>query len=207
MIKRVMLKQCETRHKSLAFENQNMYHNSVSIPLNGLIDVSQGDGENQRTGDEVIGKYLKFKLWLSNKLDRPNVQYRIMVIRVPLELGSGAVNPFEGVSGNKLIDYINTERFTPVYQKFLRVQGNQAIGPNNALGTGYDWNFKELSTMHSFKVDLKNEKIKFQDTGNYPKYQKYTFRLLALAYDAFGTPTSDNIASFAGNVRFYYKDP
>lgn len=207
-IKRVMLKQCETKHKTLAFENAQMNHNSLMIPLNGLIDVAQGDSENQRTGDEVIGKYLKFKLWMSAKQDRPNVKIRLMVIRVPTDEESGTVSPFEGVIGNKLIDYINTEKYTAVYQKFITIQGNQAIGPTGGLlGTSYDWYMRERSAQHSFTIPLKDEKIKFLETGNTPKYQKYNLRFVALAYDSYGTLTTDTIATMAGNVRFYYKDP
>lgn len=207
MIKRVMLKQCETKHNTLSFENAQMNHNSLMIPLNGLIDVAQGDAENQRTGDEVIGKYLKFKLWMASKYDRPNVKIRLMVLRVPTDEESGSISPFEGVSANKLIDYINTEKYTAVYQKFVTIQGNQALGPDGTLPTNYDWNLKERSAQHSFTIPLKDEKIKFLATGNSPKYQKYNLRFVALAYDAYGTLLSDTIATMAGNVRFYYKDP
>ena len=213
MIKRVMLKQCETKHKSLSFENAQMYHNSLMIPLNGLIDVAQGDGENQRTGDEVIGKYLKFKLWMSSKFDRPNVKIRLMVLRVPTSQETGSISPFESVSANKLIDYINTEKYTPVYQKFITLHTNTAIGPSSGVvvpgnpQASYDWYLKERSVMHSFTIPFKDEKIKFVDSGDTPKYQKYNLRFVALAYDAYGTLTTDILCTMAGNVRFYYKDP
>lgn len=207
-IKRVMLKQCETKHKSLAFENVQLNHNTLAIPLNGLIDVTQGDGENQRTGDEVIGKYLNVKLWMASKFDRPNVRIRVMVLRVPTSEESGGFSPFENVIGNKMIDYINTEKYTPVYQNFVTIQGNQAIGPaGGVLGTSYGWFLKEKSEQLSFTIPLNDEKIKFLDTGNTPKYQKFNLRLVAVAYDAYGTLTTDQLGTMAGTVRFYYKDP
>jgi len=197
MIKRVMLKQCETKHKSHSFQDQQMFHNTVSIPLNGLVDIAQGDGENQRTGDEIIGKYIKVKLWVSNKLDRPNVMYRFMVIRVPTGEETGSVNPFEGVIGNKMLDYINTEKYTPVFQKYMTLSKTVETGDTA----------KEQSGYCSFMIPLNNQKIKFLPTGDTPKYQKFNLRLLAVAYDAYGTLVADDIASFAGVTRTYYKDP
>jgi hypothetical protein len=205
-----MLKQCETKHKTVSFENNALYHNSLSIPLNHLIDLTNGDGDDQRVGDEVIGKYIKFKLWFASKFDRPNVKIRVMVLRVPINEHTGVISPFNNDHGNKLLDYINTEKYTPVYQKFININTNTAIGPDSGLpppSTGYDWNLKERSVMHSFTIPLKDEKIKFLEGENRPKFQKFNLRFVAVAYDAYGTATTDNIASYAGNYRFYYKDP
>ena len=48
---------------------------------------------------------------------------RLMVFRVPTNQESGGFQPFDLGSPNNIIDYINTEKFTPVYQKFISREG------------------------------------------------------------------------------------
>lgn len=197
--KKAVLKLSETKHVSQSTENAQLYHNSVGIPFNGLLQLAQGDAENQRIGDEVIGRSLKLKFWLSTKLDRQNVIYRIILLRLPKDQETGAFDPMEAVTGNKLIDYINTEKYTPVFQKFVKIQGTTT----HASGA----TTQEVSKLVSFNINLKDRKIKYENDSVNVKYQRDTLRLAIYAYDAYGTLTSDNIASYACNARFYFKDP
>ena len=136
MIKRVMLKQCETKHKTTSVENANLNHNSAyALPV--FTQLSQGTDENQRIGDEVIGKYIKFKFQFFSKLDRPNVTYRIIVYRAPKDEESSYNDIMEGVVGNNILDNVNTEKYTPIMQKYVKIAGNTAIGPSGTIG-GYE---------------------------------------------------------------------
>lgn len=113
-------------------------------PLRGL---DQGTDEHERVGDEIIGQRINYKIWLSNKLDRPNVTYRIVVYRCPKdESETNALDIYEGTVGNKLLDYMNTEKYTPVFQKIVKITANTALGPDNMTG-GYDWTLKENSNL------------------------------------------------------------
>ena len=49
---------------------------------------------------------------------------RIVVVKVPTDEASGAFNPFEGVSPNKMIDYVNTEKYQSVWQQYINFDGN-----------------------------------------------------------------------------------
>lgn len=66
-IKRVMLKQRETKHKTNQQENVQLNHNSPydKIVWSPLSQIAQGDMKDQRSGDEIIGnatgKYMKCK--------------------------------------------------------------------------------------------------------------------------------------------------
>jgi hypothetical protein len=88
-----------------------MYHNSLKLPFTSIL---QGDDKHQRTGDEVIGKYFKVKMLISNKSDRPNVMYRITMLKVPKDIEAVAfpADIMEGMHGNKIIDNDNTEKYT-----------------------------------------------------------------------------------------------
>ena len=56
-IKRVMLKQRETKHKTNQQENVQLNHNSPydKIVWSPLSQIAQGDMKDQRSGDEIIG--------------------------------------------------------------------------------------------------------------------------------------------------------
>ena len=173
-----------------------------------MTKLAQGTDENQRVGDEVIGKYIKLKFQFFSKQDRPNVQYRIIVYRAPQGEGDGYFDIMENVFGNKMLDNINTEKYTPIFQKFIKIQGNNMIGPSGGLlGTQYDWYMKENSKMVSFTIPLKDAKMKYQNDSEFPKFQRDSIKLVVFAYDAYGSLPADNIATFAYSSRFYYKDP
>lgn len=201
-VKAITLKQSETKHKTVTFQNQNLNHNSIDDfkEQNPLRALDQGIDEHQRIGDEIIGKYINYKIWLSNKSDRPNVLYRIVVYRCPKdESETNHLNIYEGVSPNKMIDYINTEKYTPLFQKFVKITNDTSLESGATL--------RETSKLISFSVNLKNQKIKYENGTGFPKYQRDQIRLSITPYDAYGTLTSDIIASYAMTARVYYKDP
>jgi len=202
LIKRTMLGMAETKHKTVAFENQQLNHNSIDDfrEQNPLRALTQGDDEHERIGDEIIGKYINYKIWLSNKSDRPNVLYRIVVYRCPKdESETNHVDIYEGVHGNKMIDYINTEKYTPVFQKFVKITNDTSVENGASL--------HECSKMVSFSINLKNQKIKYENGTNFPKYQRDQYRLSIVPYDSYGTLETDIVGSYAVTARVYYKDP
>jgi len=204
MIKRVMLKQCETKHKKFALENQTLRHNST-YGIETLPKLAVGNGENQRIGDEVVGKYIKCKFMFFNKNDRPNCTYRVIAYRAPAGETSYS-DIWENEIGNKIMDGVNTEKYTPIIQKFVKITSNTVLGPDDLVGN-YDWTLKENSKYLSFTIPLKDVKIKYQDTSEQPKYQRDNIKLAIVAYDAYGTLTSDDIGTFAFSAKYYYKDP
>lgn len=205
LIKRVMLKQCETKHRKDASENMNLFHNKpYALPV--ITKCGIGTGENQRLGDEVIGKYVKCKFMFFSKNDRPNVTYRVIVYRAPVDEGDTYTDIMEGDIGNKVMDSVNTEKYTSVMQKYLKITGNTALGPDDLVGN-YDWTLRENSKYLTFTVPLKDSKIKYQDNSEFPKYQAHTIKMVVFAYDAYGTLQTDNVGSFAYSTKFYYKDP
>jgi hypothetical protein len=56
--------------------------------------------------------------------------YRIVVYRCPKdESETNHINIYEGVHGNKMIDYINTEKYTPVFQKIVKTTNDASHVP------------------------------------------------------------------------------
>jgi hypothetical protein len=95
-------------------------------------------------GSVPIGTPTSIKMMLENPVDRSNTHYRIMFIRGANGETFDLTTLFKNQSNNKLMDVINTERFTIVTQKIvtLWVSGvtSSTIGltdvPGNAVHGG-----------------------------------------------------------------------
>jgi len=210
LIKKVSLSQVETKHTHYVIENQQLYHNSGYIKLN-LLNTTQGVADNQtgstffagRVGDEVIARGLSFKIWVANKSDRPNVMYRLIVFKYQSLTSPTSSAIFTGANGNKMMDDIDREFVTVVYQKIFQVQlGFSAIPDPLQAG---DQDGVEAHRYLSFYIPLKNKRIVYADQSNIPKFIDYGFRIVP--YDSYGTLETDIISSMAFQTQFYFKDP
>lgn len=206
-IENISLKKAETKTYCRTVENNQLYHNggaaSQYVWVPNLLSIGQGNSETARDGDEIVAKGIRIALWLSNKSDRPNVMYRIIVVRCPPDQATATspANLFRGEVGNKMIDRINTDKYSIVYHKYI-----QPFNGDYSLESGAS--FKEHSYMFKSYVNCKNAKVKYSsDNGQVPKYQRDCYSLVVIAYDAYGTLTTDNIASFTYSTTMYFKDP
>lgn len=209
LIKRVSLKNSETKYTHAVVENININHNSGNI-RNGLLYCTQGitdtgtgaSSYSNRIGDEVIGRGLSIKLWISNKLDRPNVMYRMFVYKYQSLSIPSSTSLFKGTTANRIMDDLDKEYITIVYQKIFNLQVGYSAAPSAAAG---DTDGREAHTYKQIWIPLKNKSIKYADGGSVPKFHDYGFFIVP--YDSYGTLSSDNIASFQFQYKFYFKDP
>lgn len=209
MMKTVALKQCETKVASDRAENLQLSHNGTYFKDNFFF-TRQGTADNQgflssnlcRVGDEIIARGIKFKWWLSNKGDRPNVMYNIYVFYYNT-LESPTTSTFwrgtDGVGGvmNRMLDQPNPERIK-VLKKLTVNSKSQFVGTAP--------NLYEHSQYRECYISFNNKKITYRrDNSGVPKGWDLGFAVTP--YDAFGTLTTDTIASFAWSSTFYFKDP
>jgi len=210
LIKRVSLKQTETKYTHISEENIQLYHNSYSLKRDllatsqGITDTGTGTSVlSNRVGDEVIARGLSIKLWVANKSDRPNVMYRFIVFKFQSSLSSiSAGDIFKSGTGNKIMDDINKEVVTVLYQKIFNVQTGFSAFSSAVSG---DTDGREAHKYLNFYIPMKDKKIHYNDGGQVPKFVNYAWALLP--YDSYGTLTSDNIASYTYQYKFYFKDP
>lgn len=209
LIKKVSLKNSETKYAHISFENQNLNHNSGYIQ-NTLLATTQGITDNGvgtfvnacRIGDEVIARGISIKMWIANKLDRPNVMYRICVFKYQSQSPPSLSSLFKVGVGNRIMDDLDKEYITPVYQKIFNLQVGYSA---TATGTSGDTDGREAHTYRQVWIPLKNKRIHYVDGGSLPKFINYGFFIVP--YDSYGTLTTDNIASFTYQYKFYFKDP
>lgn len=207
MVKNITLRNAETKYAWAAGENEQLYHNGGTGPTyvirTNLLGVSQGNTQQTRVGDSVIGQLLSLKLWLTNKSDRPNVMYRCMLVAMPADQYAAAspTGFFRGEVANKMIDSINSDRYKILAHKLVVPKAGDYSLESGASN-------KERSTYVKMLVRLNGRQIKYiTDGGVIPAYQRNLISLVVIPYDAYGTLTTDNIASMAWSYKFYFKDP
>lgn len=205
MARGAVLRAAETKYITTTTENAQLTHNGgvgpVYVALTNMLGTAQGTTQNTRLGDEVWPKGLSIKIWLSNKLDRPNVMYRVIVFTAPPDqiTSLSPAGLFQNVIANKMIDYFNTDRYSIKYERMI-----QPFSGDYSLESGAT--NKEHSKSLKIWIPLTGKLTYTTDTGNIPKYQKHILQLAIVAYDAFGTLLTDVIASHTTVARFYFKD-
>lgn len=210
LINKVSLKKAETKQAHFSQENINLNHNGGMF-ITGLLRTEQGITDSDtgssayanRIGDEIIGRGIKFKFWIANKAGRPNLLYRLVVFRYQSLKTPVSSDVWKGSSGNKIMDDFDKEAFTPLYQRIFKIQkGFSAVASDATFG---DQNNVECAKYVSFYINLKNQKIKYADGGTIPKFTN--LGVLLIPYDAWGTLSTDTVASVAWSYKFYFKDP
>jgi len=222
-VKRVLMKSSETKYQDIAFENRQLYHNlgsepsppGVVIPVNVTsapdwfnpwVTITQGTARNQRIGDKISPVGMSLKLWIANKADRPDTQYRLIVAILPKSVGTNITtnvfDPFQiatnGVTGNNLL--LPPDRDLGV--KFLY---DRIIKPGTS--TPFGGLTKEKSRV--IKLWIKRKRagpIVFSGPLIGTTLMNKPLAIYCLPYEQFNTLTTDRVGSWSGYMRMYYKD-
>lgn len=110
------------------------YHNNfITVddePLftsQGTADPNATDNQN-RIGDKVLCKGVSMKMMVELNERYSDVTCRLVLIRSSRNDTPTRATLFCGASGNKMLDTINTERFTIIAQKFFKLKApNQTV--------------------------------------------------------------------------------
>jgi hypothetical protein len=122
---------------------QNLAHNEIHIvtaPGNGLpgerlnmLQVDQGirDGMGSgqvtnRIGDKITCQGVMIKALFENALSRPKVYYHMMVVKCPRADVPTKTTLFQGNTPVKMIDQVNTERYTVIASKKWTISASNA---------------------------------------------------------------------------------
>lgn len=216
-VKKVLMKNAETKYYDRALENHQLYHNLgsnvgglvpvnvTSIPqfFNPWAFIDKGTGRFQRVGDKITPRGMSLKLYLANKGDRPNTMIRLIVAILPKQVNgtitTAQFDPFQiansGTNGNNMLFPADSNvgvKF--LYDKIHRFQMLWSQG-----------NTKEFTKVVRLFIKRKRSRdIVYGDTAldiiNKP------LAVYAIPYEQYSTLTTDNIATVAGFMRLYYKD-
>lgn len=209
LIKNISLKQSETKSCHRISENNALYHNvpfiygssSVGMLYSSQSTASTDTGISAytgRIGDNVKARGIALKLWLSNKSDRPSVIYRIIVYWFNSDNTITAGKIFsEQSSSNNLLNSIHTESIKPIWSKLVRIVSDTSIESGSSQ--------HETAKLIQHYIRLNNYNVRYNNGSTNPSFKD--IGICVVAYDSYGTLTTDNIASLSWNYKFYFKDP
>lgn len=200
LIKNVSLKQAETK---MATYNSitSAYHN-VSFRYGGnLFGTAQGitdtTGAFNRIGDTVTPIGLKLYMQFRQPPDRPNVSWRIWVMKIIGNPSLPSSVPMKSVTGNLLLDPIDTEKCKLIRTYNFKSPDNYWAG---TTGTSKDVDFfrKAWIPFRRTPYVYSGDNL---DTG-----RDFQVCMFVACYDSTGTLVSDNIGTFQCTNVFYFKD-
>jgi len=182
-------------------ENQQLIHNKSNYIANflsckqGVQDPNSTPGTNLvRIGDEFYLHNINIRFWLSNKKDRPNVMYKLFLFWYDSDMTLSDATVYF-TQQNKMLDRINNESISLIDSTIVRSTNNYAVDANN----------HEHSYLATLNKSFKARKVTYDEGATIPKNR--TLGVAIVAYDAWGTLQTDNIASYAYNCQITMTDP
>ena len=193
-------------------------HNNLLVWTQNPFQVSQGAADTMsagnaanRVGDQITVKGFGLTLYLENALGRPRVYYRIMIVRCAKGDTIDRSTFFKGNCDNKMIDQVNTERFTIVAQKMFTISASNTIG-STVSGTGISGSGANGIATKVVKMWIPGRKFgkggNIQYENNSYQVKFFDYKVVMLAYDWFGTPQDVNNVGLINCMytKIYFKD-
>lgn len=207
LIKKVTLKQNELKYVDHDYGKTELYHNihdGVDLRLLNY-GPPQGDGDAQRIGNSINLSGFKLTFMFYSKSDRPNTKFRVIIYSAPYGLfapGTAYSQLFDAVTGNVMIDTMDKDG--------VKVHKNMLVYPKNISAnlTAYpepETN-KEVTSFRKVWVPYRT-KVKYASDVSNTELTNRSYYCLVMAYDTYGTLTSDNIGAVQCWQRMFYRDP
>lgn len=204
--RQVVLTAAEGKEKTTDHGKTELYHNSLAkvATINGAnstVMPMQGNGDTQRNGDRIIARGFKVHCLMGQKADRPNITWRVIVVaQRPGTAGLTYNQLFKNVSGSGMLDEINDDMVTVLYQKYWKPLKSSIVTANAGVENSQEFTFSKRFFIPRKKV------YKFDEDGS-AQHDDKLLMLYMLPYDAYGTLITDNIAYSHVWTKFIYKDP
>lgn len=219
----------ETKHSVYtSTDGTEITHNNFISLDNSLLATSQGVTDplntniNNRIGDEIMLKGIKLKGMVELNERYSDVTIRIMVVKAAKGDVPARNTLFNGVSGNKMLDTINSERYTVLAQKYIKLkapgmgtQGPAIIDP--LYGPSGYTRAQDADQVLSRATKIwkmwipgsrfkKNRKIVYENGSSQVKF--FDYYVLMYAYSNYGANQDVwNVARSNDYIKeMYYKD-
>jgi len=211
----------ETKHCTRRIVNQQLAHNNVGVlSLNPFVlQFGAGDDESMNTGsrigDRITVGGLTIKAFLENSLGRSKVYWRVMLIKCAKGDPITRADLFQNSSDNKMIDTINTERYTVVAQKIFNIQPSDSAPLNLANLTGIvsaasqAGNATRVLSMYiPGRKFGRNGVVQYENNNQTGQVKFFDYRICIVCYDWYGTPQDTNNVGFINEMytKMSFKD-
>jgi len=202
-------------------DGQEMFHNSLYVRNSTLLKTTQGvtDPEsnniNNRIGDKInlIGLSVKVMFELNERYSMGT--FRIFIVKSAKGDQPTINNFFNNLSGNKMIDTLNTDRYTILASKTFSIRqsstgmaeaGIQDVGSGYTKGTPLISRATRIVKLWVPGSKLiKSKTLTYENGSQQPKF--YDYHLLYFAYSNYSTTVNYYVGRINDEViQLYYKD-
>ncbi|AIF71518.1 putative capsid protein [McMurdo Ice Shelf pond-associated circular DNA virus-7] len=206
-------------------DNINLRHNNQVTVSSAVLETQTGtlDNENSRgmrIGDKITLSNVQFTMMFELNEAYTDVTLRLMVVRAAKNDIPNITDMFHGASGNKMLDTFNNERYSMLYQKYVRLRSNPTAAvpsgtqfPGSGTYQGPNQIMSRATKIVKFSVPgrkfSRSGIIQYQNNDVQPKFFDYYF--IVYAYSNFATvdsgPVVYNVAHINDCIiRMHYKD-
>jgi len=201
---------------STSADGAEIFHNNFITLDSGILITSQGTSDPQtnnssgRVGDELTLRGISLKMMLELNERYSDCTFRLIVVKCSKGDTPTRQNLFNGISGNKMIDTFNTERFTILYRKNIKitapnfattgalsVAGYSAAGDASAVQSRAT---KIVKVWLPYKLFSKTGKVQYENASSQTKF--YDYQVLLYAYTNYSTPQD---VYYVGRCNDYVK--
>lgn len=201
-------------------------HNNFVTLSSKLLKTTQGISDptifnsSNRIGDKINLKGLKIKMMVELNERYSDVTFRMMVVKCARGDTPTRATLFNDLSGNKMLDTINKERYTILFQKYFKIKApnHGTVGeiPTLPPGSGHHYaNDGDLRLSRATKIVsawipgkafTKSGVIVYNNNTEDPKF--FDYHCILYAYSNYSTAQDLwNIARVNDYVAtLYYKD-
>lgn len=209
-VRRTLFKNAETKKAQVSSSDYvQIGHNSFVNIDNAVLATTQGTTDPSssanacRIGDEITLLKAKFCMMLELNERYSDVTYRIIVVKSARGDTPTTTTLFNGLSGNKMLDTINYERYSVIYQKWGKIKapplsvGNDPSVAGTATGIyipsiQYGNYLSRATKIIKFSIDGKkfapNGIVKYDGAGQDGKF--FDFNVLVYAYSNYSTSSA-----------------
>jgi len=180
-----------------------IFHNNFITVDNRPLKTTTGaqdrmnSDQGNRIGDQIMIKGLSLKMMLELNERYSDVTFRLLVVKSSKGDSPTRDTLFSGISGNKMIDTINSERYTIIFQKYVKITarntaantglvgvtnpGTTAVGTNQAFSRST----RIVKVWIPGKKICRNGKLQYENDAQQPKF--FDYHVLLYAYSNIST--------------------
>lgn len=216
----------ETKEGSIQTGNDiGFAHNDIRVLVNSTgaefnpLFTANGTGDPMaansgfRIGDRVTVRGLMIKGMFELALGRSKVHLKMWLVKKSRGDALTRATFFKQDTDNKMLDQINTERYTIVASRYFTISaanpGASSVALNGepvASGSVGGQGSKIIKMWVPGRKFGRGGNVTYEDGASVPKF--FDYRLVVLAYDWYGTPQDINNVARGNEVftKLYFKD-
>lgn len=229
-IQRMVRKAIDTNNKKLLEVKKSVFtstdgnqieHNNFITLDNNLLSTGQGTANpdnsifNNRIGDKITLRGSKLALFVELNERYSDVTFRLLVVKCPKGDIPTKSTLFNNISGNKMLDTLNTDRYTIISQKFFKLKspniasngvasgglltGAGVVDMLNGQQTVMSRATKIVKVWIPGKAFSKNGVIQYENGTAQVKF--FDYRVIIYAYSNYAT--SETLGFNVGRVNDY----